>query len=354
MAASRVFEQVGHTPHMALSVVDALARALRVGGEFPPLLGDVSCEVLEATAPAPTRFDPPRALYTFRNRSGYVVTDGTYTETGDSSRRWPLGPGTYRVRLCGELYQDAEFVMLWPPAGDARRIAVPQSAVPDSVALMPSPAYPLPDVTLGQSQLGPTLLRGSVFASDGTPIAGAVVETINLLLSQPNDKKVPPLGDWPFLRAVSQVSGDWALVLPGRRYIDPAPDVLPRNLPPLPTPPLRKLISVRITTPAGAVTTTVQEVLLGSEHAVRNTALRGQVLGPGGRPIAGARIETSASPVVSRSRSDGSWYLYFDLNQPAAMNVDVTATTPAGDAATDSTSAVRPGATAVVPTFHFL
>jgi hypothetical protein len=346
MAAAQVFEQVIHTPHLALSVVDALARALRVGGEFPQPLGDISCEIVETMAPLQRTFDPPRVLWSFRNRSGYVVLDGTYTEANDRARRWPLGPGSYRIRVRGEYYQDGEFLLHWPPAADDRRIRIPQPNNADNLELLPAPAYPLPDVTTGRFQLAPTILRGSALRADGAPIQSALVEAINLpAFLQPPD--LPPLGDWPFLTAHTSADGDWALVLPGRRYFDNAAEIPQPN-----APPIRRQISVRIGYPSGPVTT-VQDVLLGSEHSVRNTALRGQVLGPAGQPIAGAQIRTSASAATSTSRRDGIWFLYFDLNQVAVPNVAVTVTTPAGASATDSTAALQPRSTVVVPTFHF-
>ncbi|CAN7806107.1 hypothetical protein LJR267_010688 [Paraburkholderia hospita] len=344
MSNLQSFEQRIHTPHMALSMVDRLAQVFRVSGAFPPILGEITCEVVEATAPAQRTINPPRVLSTFRNRSGYIMLDGTYADPADSTRRWPLGPGTYRVRVRGELYQDAEFLLEWPPAAGQCRIRIPQPGNADSVELLPSAAYPLPDVTLGRLQLGPTLLRGSAFDADGTPLAGVAVQVINLpLLPPPN----PPLGDWPFLRALSGVNGDWALVLPGRRYFDSAIEIPPAN-----ALPLKKQISIRVGYPGGAVTT-VQDVLLGSEHSVRNTALRGQVLGPGGRPIASVRIKTSVSPRTSITRADGLWTLYFDLNQPSAANVSVTATPPGQAPKTDATAMLRQGSTVFVPTFYF-
>jgi len=345
MTAAQVFERFTPTPHLALSVVDGLASALRIRGKFPTPLGDLACEIVEATAPVQRIFDPPRVLWTFRNPSGYLLLDGTYTEAGDRTRRWPLGPGTYRIRVRGDYYQDGEFALQWPPAGDAARIPIPQPNDPDNLVLLPGAAYPLPDVTQDRLQLGPTILRGSAFEADGTPIEGALAEVINLPLLQPAN--LPPLGNWPFLSARSNSSGDWAIVLPGRRYIDGAPEIPPPN-----TLPIRKQISVRVHYPGGAVTT-VHNVLLGSEHSVRNTALRGQVLGAGGRPIAAARIGTSVSAATSTSRRDGVWFLYFDLDQAAVQNVTVTATTPDGVSATDSSAELRPASTVVVPTFHF-
>jgi len=345
MARTQSIEQFTHTPFIALSVVDRFAQALRLRGEFPPPLGEISCEIVEATAPANRTFEPARMLSTFRSRSGYVMVDGTFAQPGERTRRWPLGPGTYRIRVRGTLYQDAEFLLRWPPEAGERRVRLPQANPPDSVYLLPSATYPLPDVSLNRFQLGPTIIRGSAFSDDGTPIEGAVAEVINLPW-QPLPTNLPPLVNWSFLRAVSGANGDWALVLPNRRYFDPASEVLPQG-----SPVLTMNISVRVGYPRGPVTT-VQQVILGSEHSVRNTALRGQVTGAGGRPIAGARIETTVSAATSASRHDGSWFLYFDLNQVAVPNISVTATTPDQTSATASAT-LRPQATVVVPAFHF-
>lgn len=339
------FQQSTHAPRMALSVIDRLAQALRVGGAFPPPLGDIRCEAVALTAPVARVLDPARVLSAFRNRAGYLILDGTWRNPDDPARLYPLGAGTYLVRLRGEMYQDAEFLLPWPPAEGRRRVPVPRPGNPDSVELLPSSAYPLPDVTIGRLQLGPTIVRGTAFAADGTPLPGLLAEIINLPLLAPPE--LPSLGDWPFTRARSGAAGDWALVLPGRRHIDNAPEIpAPAN------PPLRKQLSVRIGYPGGPVTTP-QSVLLGSEHSVRNTALRGQALGPGGRPLAGVPITTSVNARTCATRADGGWSLYFDLNQVAVAQVGVTAAPPGRPPKTDQTATLRPGATVIVPTFHF-
>lgn len=333
---------------MALSVVDSLARALRIGGEFPPPLGEIRCEILSATAPVVLAFDPPRRLQAFRNRSGYLVLDGSYTNASGPARKWPLAPGSYRVRVSGDLYQDAEFLMVWPPRSDGRRVAVPQQPPtpndPSSVALLPAPSYPFPDVTASRFQLGPTILRGGAHNPDGSPVHGATVEVTNVNFFAAPPAGLPPLGTWPFLKAKTDARGDWTLVLPDRRYYEAAPEI--------PAAPVDKQIAVRIQYPAGPVTRQVM-VRLGTEYTVKNTALRGQVLGHGGRPIVGAAISTSVNSLMSTSRTDGSWFLYFDLNQVAVPNVTVTATTPNGESATASAVPLVPEATAVVPTFEF-
>lgn len=345
MSTLPVFQQTTCPPLMALSVVDRLAQALRVGGAFPQPLGEILCEAVAQTAPVARVLDPPRVLSCLRNRSGYLILDGTWRHPDEPGRSYPLGAGTYLVRLRGEMYQDAEFPLAWPPAEGQRRIPVPQPGNPDNVELLPSSAYPMPDLSIGRLQLGPTILRGAAFAADGSPLAGLAVEVINLPLLAPPE--LPPLADWPFLRARSSASGDWALVLPGRRYIDNAPE-----LPPPASLPVTKQLSVRIGYPGGPVTR-LQTVVLGSEHAVSNTALRGQVLGPGGRPLAGVPITTSVDAHASLTRADGSWRLYFDLNQAAVAQLAVTAAPPGRAPKTDTSATLQPGGTVVVPTFHF-
>jgi hypothetical protein len=341
-------QRAAHSRLVALSVVDGLARALRTAGEFPPPVGEITCQIVEQLVPVARTFDPPLLLWTVRNRSGYLALDGTYAHDRDRGPRLPLGNGTYRIRVRGDYYQDTDFMLVWPSPGDQPRVPL-NGQTPGNVELLPGPAYPLPDVTTGRLQLGPTILRGSLFTSSGDPIAGAVVEAINLPSLQPSD--LPPLAisPWPFLKATSSDRGDWAIVLPGRRYIDNTAEVPPAN----PPPPLRKQITVRVRYPNGTVTDVPNDVELGTEHSVRNTALRGQVVGPGSRPLGGARVETSAGPATSVSRPDGVWFLYFDLNQPSVPNVTVTVTTPDGATASDASGQVRHGATIVVPTFHF-
>lgn len=352
MAAMQFIEQFAHTPHVALSVIDRLAQALHLSGAFPPALGDITCEIIEAMAPVQRTYEPARVLGMQRTRAGYVTLDGSYSNPAQPGREWLLAPGTYRVRVSGEIYRPAEFALTWPPAPDDRRVRIPKApadiANVDNVELYPSAAYPMPDLTLGRNQLGPTIIRGSALAADGTPIAGIVAEVINLPLLQPAGQ--PVLGSWPFLQTTTAANGDWAVVLPGRLYIDPAVEV-PVALPPPNSPPMTKQIAVRVAYPTGAVTV-LRNVVLGDENPVRNTGLRGQVLGAGGRPIAGARITTSVSAATSTTGRDGSWFLYFGLGQPAVANLSVTATTPAQTSATDSSASVQPGSIVVVPTFH--
>jgi hypothetical protein len=350
MASGTVFQQALHTRHLALSVIDDLRRALRLAGEFPPPLGEVQCRIVEQTAPAPRKFDPPLILWTFRNHSGFLVLDGTYAHESASERRFPLADGKYVVAVRGEYYQEGRFDLAWPPGGNQTRVPVDAAGDPLNVPLFPGAAYPLPDVTTARLQLGPTILRGSLYTSRGDPIRDVLVEVVNLPFLNPPE--LPPLGAWPFLQTRTNDRGDWALVLPGRRYIDNIAEI-----PAAGSPPITKQFTFNIHYVAGAPPTVVPRTFaLGREHSLRNTALRGQVMGPGGRPISGAQITTSVSPATSVSRNNGVWFLYFDFDEfaPGTVTaVTVTATTPDGSTASDSSARIKADATVVVPTFRF-
>jgi hypothetical protein len=338
---------------VALGVIDGLARALRMAGDVPPPLGSIECQILRRTAPQPRTFDPPLVLWTFRNATGFVIADGTYVHEDNAAVRRVLGEGVYDIRVRGEYYQDREFTLAWPLPPGETRITLNEPGSPVNIQLLPGPAYPLPDVTLARLQLGPTIIRGSLFAASGDPLIGVQVEIINppAFLAPP---ELPPLvaADWPFFESRTSDRGDFVLLLPHRRYIDNTPEVPPGANPP----PITMPITLRIGYDSGPALVLLPNVVLGGEHSVANTALRGQVVGPGGRPVADAEITVSVGAQTSRSRVNGLWFLYFDLDQfpvNVPTPVTVTATTPDGAAASDSTASVLRGATVVVPTFQF-
>lgn len=347
-AAAGVFQQVAHPPRIGVSVTDALTRALRIAGEFPALLGGVELRIVGQSLPAARRFEPPRRLQVLRHAGGFLSIDGTWSAAATDAPL-PLAPGTYEVEVRGDYYRTLTFDLVWPPAAGQTRVPLTGGGQPDTLALMPAPHYPLPDGTTSRFQLGPTVIRGAVVAADGTPLAGRRVEALNLPILNPAE--LPPLGPWPFMATESSASGDWALVLPGRRYIDAAAEMLPVTNPP--TPPLTRPITIRVTYAAGVFTDVVLPVQYASETSLRGTALRGQVTGPDGRPIAGAVITTDVDGRQSVTRADGAWFLHFDLNQPDVAAATVTATRPDGATASAAGVPVRRFATVVVPTIAF-
>ncbi len=348
MAAGPVFQQTTHATRVGISVTDALVRALRTAGTFPPLAGAVECRVVEQTAPVARTFTPPRRLHTVPHAGGFLSTEGVWTPV-EPGPPLPLSPGTYSVEVRGDYYRPLVFTLVWPPAPGQSRVPLDGLGQPDTLALLPAANYPLPDGTTSRFQLGPTLIRGALFAENGAPLAGRRVEALNLPILNPPE--LPPLGAWPFMVTESSATGDWALVLPGRRYIHPAAESLPVTNPP--TPPLTDVVTTRVTYSPGVFTDVPLTVEFAAEIALKNTALRGQVTGPGGRPLPGVQITTSLDARQSVTRADGMWFLYFDLNQANVAGVTVTATRPDGTAASAVGIPVRRFATVVVPTMQF-
>ena len=348
MAAGPVFQQTTHATRVGISVTDALVRALRTAGAFPPLAGTVECRVVAQTSPLARTFNPPRLLHTARHAGGFLSTEGTWT-AGPPGPPLPLAPGTYAVEVRGDYYRPLVFTLVWPPAPGQMRVPLDGVGQPDTLALLPAASYPLPDGTTSRFQLGPTLIRGALFSENGAPLAGRRVEALNLPILNPPE--LPALAAWPFMVTESSASGDWALVLPGRRYINAAAESLPVTNPP--TPPLTAVVTTRVTYALGLVTDVPLTVEFAAENALRNTALRGQVTGPGGRPLAGVSITTTVNARQSVTRADGVWFLYFDLNQADVAGVTVTATLPDGTTASAVGVPVRRFATVVVPTMQF-
>ena len=348
LIAGKVFQQAAHTRRVGISVTDALVRALRTSGEFPPPLGTIEFRLLRQTAPLARTFDPPRRLHTVRHAGGFLSTDGVWS-VGPADPPVPLAPGTYDVEVRGDYYRPLVFSLQWPPDPNETRVPLDGSGQPDTLALHPAPQYPLPDGTTSRFQLGPTVIRGAVFGEDGSPLAGRRVEARGLAILSPPE--LPPLLPWPFLVTESSATGDWALVLPGRRYIDAAPEQLLVTNPP--TPPLTAVITIRVTYSVGIFTDVPLTVQYASETTLQCTALRGQVVGPRGRPIAGAIITTSVNARRSVTRADGIWFLHFDLNQPAVAAATVTATLPNGTTSSVAGVPVERFATVVVPTISF-
>lgn len=338
--AGTVFTRAVHTPRLGISVSDAFIAAQRTAGAFPAPLGSLECVILAQTAPSATTYVPPRRLQTMRHASGFLSTDGTWSSASAPPR--PLGPGTYQAEIRSEFYRPLRFSFTWPLPPSETRIRVGLSGTAE---LMPGTSYPLPDVSTTRFQLGPTIIRGCLVTDDGTPRPDIAVSALNLPLLTPTE--LPPLTTWPFFTTRTSVSGDWMLILPGRRYIDAAPEILP-----LGSQPLQKSITVRFALPGGPLDVVVP-VTLATDHSLRNTALRGRVTGSGGRPLAGGVITTSVNARQSVSKADGEWTIHFAPTQATTPGISVTATLPDGSTKTLNGLQVTSQATLVVPTFEF-
>lgn len=328
--------RAAHRPTFALAAVDVLAQALAVRGPIAPPTCALKCVIVGQTTPVARKFDPPLVLETSKRENGSIVFDGRYRVGDGPVRDVPLSNGQYDAELRGEYYRPAEFKLDWPPVALRTPLV---GSVPVDLPLLPSAAYPFPDVTALPFNLGPTLLRGSVFTADGTPVEGAVVQIP--ALPAPN----PPAPAWPFVSTETGASGDWALLLPDRRRIG-----FPGETAAQPT--QQMIVQVTHPVPGPVVNITQVPVTLGRENAVPNTALRGAVTRAGGLPLDGVVITTSDNALTSATRSDGRWALYLDPNHAGAANVSVTATALDGSTVTLNGVAIIRRATVVVPTIH--
>lgn len=321
-------------PLYVVGAVDLLGRVLATRGPLAGPTCTLQLVLVAQTAPVARTFVPSLSLEVQQSPSGALQIDGRYRVGEGPVRDVPIADGTYDAELRGEHYRPQPFVLVWPPA--ALRTPLDAAGVPVDIGLLPGSAYPYPDATALPFGLGPTLVRGAVYAADGDPVANAIVRVIGLAaLNPPN----PP---WPFIETRTGANGDWALVLPDRRRIGyPAETAAPGPV----------SMTIRVTYPPPGPTVDILNVpvTFGRENAVPNTALRGAVTRTGGRPLAGVIITTSANALRSRARSDGRWTLYLDPNQPDVANVAVTATAPDGSSATVNGVAIRNRATIVVP-----
>jgi hypothetical protein len=330
-----------HQRRFAVGTVDALARALATGGPQAPPVGELECVVLRQVDPVTRDFTPPLTLGVHRTTKGFLIFDGSYRIEGQATGPRPLANGKYRAAVRGPYYRPSEFELQWPPAALRTPLVLPAPIDPAlqqpvDLELLPSAAYPYPDLTTLRFNLGPTLIRGTFLTTAGDAIEGAQVSVTGLVLNP----AVPP---WPFLDTETGASGDWAILLPDRRRI---------GYPNETAPPAAVALNIRVTRGATVVNYPPVPVTLGRENHVPNTGLRGQVTGAGGRPFPGATITTSLGPERSITRANGQWFLYFDPNRPGATNASVTATAPDGRAATVTGVTLVSKATVVVPSIH--
>jgi len=328
--------RAAHRPTFAVAAADLLAQALAARGPIAPPNCPLSCAVVAQLAPVARSFDPPLMLELRQGTNGSLLFDGRYRVGDGPLHDFPLGDGSYTAELRGDHYRPQPFTLDWPPTALRTPLA---AGVPVDVSLLPSAAYPYPDVTALPFNLGPTLLRGSVFTAAGDPVVDAIVDVPALLPLN------PPAPAWPFTETRTGTAGDWALLLPDRRRFGVAGETTAQ-------PPMAMTVRVRHPNGGPVVNIANVPVTLGRENAVPNTALRGQVTRTGGRPLGDVVITTSANALASRTRADGRWALYFDPAYLGANNVAVKATAPDGSTATLNGVAIKQGATVVVPTLH--
>ena len=284
---------------------DRFARERGVRGKHPRPFGDISYWLVgQIVGGVRNDFEVPVQLITVRNPSGYDLFFDRVTQKGAASTRMQFEEGTYVVKINAQFYQVRE-----------HEIPMPQCNAAHSIELEPSYAYPFPTASLSHGG-GPTLLRGTLHATDGAGIEGATIE----VSGDSNTYITDATGQWVLVFDEDQSSGDVTVSFT-------LPDSTIVNVPNVP-------------------------VSEGQERALAQAGLRGWVLTEAGVGIAGASVQVTGYAGRTQSANDGSWFYYFGLNQGADV-VSVTAQLPDGPALTQTNVQVQPRSMVVVPSFRF-
>jgi hypothetical protein len=304
------------TAVLIFDLEDSYSRDRGVNGPHPRPIGSLNYFITgRVTGGVPQLFDAPLALKTVRNPTGYSVFFGDVLSRRGDILRANLPDATYILRIESQYYQPAERNDIVLPSVFASGAPGPGTLAPWFFDLSPGYDYPFPDSSTLSRGRGPTLLRGTLFAPDGTGIQGATIQ----VLGQSNV-------------CLTDASGQWVLVFPDTQ---PAGNV-----------------TVHFALPDGTTRDVAAQIVIGTENSLSQTELRGFVAKSTGGGLAKAKIQIAGQPGQAISASDGSWFYFFDLSQTAAM-VNVTATSSDGRQLTQTKIPVQPRAAVVVPTFKF-
>jgi hypothetical protein len=260
---------------LVLDPEDAYARDRGITDRHPRPVGPLTFRLVARMAGADRQdLVPPPELAVSATASGYLLWYGHERLPDGRRRRLPLPDGTYVLRVESALYQPADRDDIVLPAGGPYRFD-----------LHPGFAYPFPTGTLPDGR-GPTLLRGTYRAPDGSGIDGATVVA--------PDHSDPCLTD---------STGQWVLVFP---------DTEPTGQ-----------VTVRFVHGDAVEEATGVAVVGGRQTSLADTALRGLVL-TRGVGIAGATVGVAGHPGQSSTADDGSWSYHFPPSLTQDV-VDVTA-----------------------------
>jgi hypothetical protein len=284
---------------------DRYAKDRGVRGQHPRPLGGVKYWIVARIANnVRTDYANPIRLITVRNPSGYdLFFDQVKLETSATSRL-DFAEGSYVLKVDPQFYQRREF-----------QIPLPQSDVAHSFDLEPSYLYPFPVASL-RNNSSPTLLRGTLHATNATGIAGVTIEVIGASN-----------------RYITDGSGQWVLVFDSAQVSE---DVV-----------------VTFTYPDNSIEQVAAvPVVEGDERSLVQAGLRGWAITESGRAAQGVSVSVGGYPGEVITEHDGSWFYFFGLNQGQDV-VSVTARLPDGTALVQPNIQVQPRSMVVVPTFRF-
>ncbi|MBI3785384.1 MAG: hypothetical protein HY270_18485 [Deltaproteobacteria bacterium] len=304
-------------PSVVFDLYDDFAHTLGTRGYRPRPFEPVTLRLTGKVVSGSLQpLDSPFEVELCRNAGGYHVAFDAI-RLADGTRRRLFLEGTFSATIESPYYQDVRI--------DALKLPQVSISQPHEIALQPGYNYPFPSPSSRLTSdptpkvvVGPTLIRGGFYATDGTGIVGARVE-------------VPGKSNQYFTDA----SGQWVLV---HVDIETAETAL-----------------VRFVLPNGT-TENISGVSLrpGGEVSVSQTALRGWVQNDKGLPIASATIEVVGFQGTSVSAADGGWKYFFALNQPtAAAGTIAVKITALGKSQLVPGIVPVPRSTTIVPTVRF-
>lgn len=334
MTIMRSYERFSHQSTWVLGALDLFAAARMTKKAIPPVLGDVSFIITRRLSAPATVYDPPLELVSWTNASGYFLFSGEVRKPGRLNTVM-LGRGQYRLRVESEYYQTIETPniqfpndLIWPPPELENQTIYDKTR---DLQLIPGPAYPFPEGLSKPRDLIVTVLRGSLFSAGGAPLKDVKIELTAPAL--PNRFQV-------FSTCQTNAQGDWVI-----SFVETARIADNEN------PPDFANSKIKVHVPAGAYEFPL-EIKPGQENAVRQTALRGRVVKPGGIGLPGIKITTTVESGESLTKADGQWFFYYQLRQSKEgdplINVTVEAKAPDGKTKSVNTQ-IKPGATSVVP-----
>jgi hypothetical protein len=329
MTIVQSYEKFSHSITWVLGALDLFAAARLTKKAVPPVLGDVNFLLTKRLTAPLTIYEPPLELISWTNASGYFLFSGEVRKP-DRAGGLMLGPGKYQLRVESDCYQTIENQLVWPPPELEDQTVYDQAR---DLQLFPGPAYPFPEFLATKGALAVTLVRGSLFGAGGAP-----VKDVNVELTAPSLSNA----DFQAFRSCpTNAQGEWVIsFIEKKRLADQA------------NPPNFNNAKIKVNLPAGADYSFPLIIKPGEVNVVRQTALRGRVVKPGGIGLPGVKITTSVESGEALTRADGQWFFYYKLRQPQQndplINVTVTATAPGGNTKNVNTT-IKPGATSVVP-----
>lgn len=332
-----------HSPKTRLRFVDTFSALEDLGDREPSPISALRL-LLAARLEGDRRvaYKPVIELQISRNSMGDYVWFGRQKLPGNRTQKLSLQDGiqfVLRAEQKNSIFGPVEMTRIGPNLTAAPAQADQPPHAESSVHLPPGPNYPFvgvepeddpqPDSRPGT---GPTLLRGTVFRSDGQGMERVRVSTeVTLAGTDAPRQVIYPLTDQ---------TGQWLLPLSGR-FSKPLAETS---------------LTLHFKLPDGTSIDVDQvRVVTGRQTSHTQTALRGRVFDERGIGLRNVTITSSSDPdLESWTQEDGSWSLCFPLDRHTSAESDTTITALAADGRTQTRDVrIQPRQIVVVEDIHF-